>query len=896
MASFQNALRGIKDRFFKGGNRRKGSRNRLLRSAFLRVEGLEDRRLLATFYVDDTFSVTTDTSPGGLSAGDTVTFQAGAGSAHSPVAGLTFGTNAFTSIQAAVNAAAGTPEANDLILVGSGTFNESVTVNTSVTLLGNRAGVDAQSRTAVNESIVSGPNGATAFYVTANDVTIDGFTVQNATSPNQFGFGVLLGAGTGGHTLRNNIIQDNVVGIGLGSDDTTISNNLIIDNNVSGPAGGTGIYSDEFVAGGTLTNVNITNNTISDNNNAAIVISPSSSAQAASNITISSNILDENGTGVVLINTVNSTITANEITDSTDAGINLAGGTSGITITNNIIAGGGDEAILISQTTFFTTAANANVTINNNSISGNAGAGLQIALNAYTGSINVENNWWGAASGPSIGSNPGGTGQAIIANGVNFDFVPFLTSGVDASPGIRGFQITVPGAADLAVTKTASSNTVEANGLLTYTIIVINVGTAAAQNITVTDALPDDVAIVSVQTPSGWSASSSGDPIIVTATNASLAAGASATLTYVVRVDDEVEAGTDLTNTVTVSATDDSNLDNNDATTVTEVVEDTIPPELVCEVTTDNVPGAARSALIQDDADTDGRVLLVTGTSGNDTITVDRLNGNRVRVRFGKNVIGVFDLDLDEQSFDRIVVFGENGNDKISVAPSLGIAAVLFGGDGNDSLTGGSAADELDGGSGNDTLNGGGGNDILCGGDGNDTVSGGAGNDELGGDAGNDKLRGDGGNDLLLGNEGNDSLDGGAGNDLLFGQEGNDQLLGQGGNDVLVGGIGNDQLNGGAGFDILIGGQGSDRASGGAGNDLVVGSQTAVDEDLEALDQILAALVSGLSTRHDTIRSIFGDIDDDGASDTLLGERGFDWFITSDRDSTRDRTRGEFVN
>ena len=88
-------------------------------------------------------------------------------------------------------------------------------------------------------------------------VTIDGFVVQNATSANQFGFGILLGAGTAGSHILNNIIQNNIAGISLANNSTlnqtVIGHNLIQNNNQAGPISGTGIYSDQFNAGGTLT-------------------------------------------------------------------------------------------------------------------------------------------------------------------------------------------------------------------------------------------------------------------------------------------------------------------------------------------------------------------------------------------------------------------------------------------------------------------------------------------------------------------------------------------------------------------------------------------------------------------------------------------------------------------
>src|SRR6185503_3313755 len=55
----------------------------------------------------------------------------------------------------------------------------------------------------------------------------------------------------------------------------------------------------------------------------------------------------------------------------------------------------------------------------------------------------------------------------------------------------------------------------------------------------------------------------------------------------------------------------------------------------------------------------------------------------------------------------------------------------IFGGPGNDIITGTDEANTLFGGAGNDLLRGNGGNDSLRGGDGNDTLDGGTGKDVL---------------------------------------------------------------------------------------------------------------------------------------------------------------------
>jgi Ca2+-binding RTX toxin-like protein len=94
----------------------------------------------------------------------------------------------------------------------------------------------------------------------------------------------------------------------------------------------------------------------------------------------------------------------------------------------------------------------------------------------------------------------------------------------------------------------------------------------------------------------------------------------------------------------------------------------------------------------------------------------------------------------------------------------------VFGGAGNDQITGNNSANRLLGGNGNNTINGSGGTDTLIGGDGNDVLNGGDNDDEIQGGPG-DVMNGDSGNDLFLINTelaATDTVNGGGGNDTWF--------------------------------------------------------------------------------------------------------------------------------
>ncbi len=133
----------------------------------------------------------------------------------------------------------------------------------------------------------------------------------------------------------------------------------------------------------------------------------------------------------------------------------------------------------------------------------------------------------------------------------------------------------------------------------------------------------------------------------------------------------------------------------------------------------------------------------------------------------------------------------------------------------------------------------------------------------------------------------------------LYGDDGDDRLKGGGGDDVLIGGAGDDVLKGGAGRDLLIGGLGADQITGNGGDDILIAGGTIYDnsssfdagneaafsavmaewtrKDRTAAQRI-AALSSGVGPNAGYALNA-ANVYDDGASDTLIGGNGDDWFL-----------------
>jgi Ca2+-binding RTX toxin-like protein len=125
--------------------------------------------------------------------------------------------------------------------------------------------------------------------------------------------------------------------------------------------------------------------------------------------------------------------------------------------------------------------------------------------------------------------------------------------------------------------------------------------------------------------------------------------------------------------------------------------------------------------------------ILTTKPTGMDlTVGVfrPRAGGWALDLTIGGSTVTLFTSPISFP-LDGIVVYAQAGDDDVAVAGGIDLTAWLYGGAGDDKLTGGGGDDVLLGGAGDDHLGGGAGGDILIGGKGADRLVGSAGDDIL---------------------------------------------------------------------------------------------------------------------------------------------------------------------
>jgi uncharacterized protein YkwD len=112
-------------------------------------------------------------------------------------------------------------------------------------------------------------------------------------------------------------------------------------------------------------------------------------------------------------------------------------------------------------------------------------------------------------------------------------------------------------------------------------------------------------------------------------------------------------------------------------------------------------------------------VLTVQGTNSAETIVVARSG----------TTITAAGQSFNAASIVRLVISSAGGNDVID--DNSGLSAVIYGGEGNDTISGGRGHDKIYGGRGTDLINGDRGSDLIYGGGGTDSINGGLGTNTI---------------------------------------------------------------------------------------------------------------------------------------------------------------------
>jgi uncharacterized repeat protein (TIGR01451 family) len=180
-----------------------------------------------------------------------------------------------------------------------------------------------------------------------------------------------------------------------------------------------------------------------------------------------------------------------------------------------------------------------------------------LAANSFYPSIIVTANV--APTAPAVETN-----TALISGGGEINLAN------DSATDIA----TVVSSADLSVTNAASPNPVAAGSNITYTQIVTNNGPSAADNATLSEAVPANTTFVSLAAPAGWNCAT---PVVgatgsVVCTDLNMPGNTVATFSLVTKVNTGTANGTTITDTATTSSSvTDPNSSNNTASATTVV-------------------------------------------------------------------------------------------------------------------------------------------------------------------------------------------------------------------------------------------------------------------------------------------------------------------------------------
>ncbi|WP_321431227.1 NosD domain-containing protein [uncultured Methanolobus sp.] len=270
----------------------------------------------------------------------------------------------YTTIQAAVSAVSN----GDTIIVTDGTYTENVEVTKEVTIRSQNGAASTVMQASYDTDHV--------FYVTANNVTINGFNITGASSSSYAGIRLSTVEGC---TIANNTATGNYYGIYLHySDNNTLTNNTVTNSSNAGA-----IYTWQS------NNNTLSYNTVSENPDEGIYLLYSD------NNVLSYNTVDNNEKGIYLTSTSSYNTVSYNTANRNARGLYLSSSANNNTLMNNTITNSTDCSIYMDSSShnlfadntlynssaygFYSSYSNTyNTLINNTIIDGCSSAGIYL--------------------------------------------------------------------------------------------------------------------------------------------------------------------------------------------------------------------------------------------------------------------------------------------------------------------------------------------------------------------------------------------------------------------------------------------------------------------------------------------------------------------------------------
>ena len=700
-------------------------------------------------------------------------------------ANITVGENGINTIQEAIDAA----EDGDTILVPAGTYDENLTIDKQVTLIGAQSGIDptGDGGRSGAETVI---NGNIAVTLGADGATIDGFTLNKGAG----NIGIRLETGATDITIENNILNGGAV-----NDFSAATRGILNDDN----GGNTGLTVSQNSISGWRTGFYV--------------------EEGAPEAVISGNDFDGNLVGLAFEEPDGQVVTGNSFTNNQleGIGLGLGDGSREVTLDGNTFAGNGGQPVGV-----YTDGDGITVT------SSDAGTGGVLELQDGAtdvellgdGGLSVVGNSGDNAITGNDGANDlngaggadtltGGAGNDTLAGGegsdtavfsgnrseyeVSFAETTITVNGPDGTDSLTGIEELRFDDQSVFVVTDGQSIQAAIDAASDGDTIVVRPGTYAE-----TLDINKQVTLLGVQAgvdPNGDSRS--GAETIITG-GILLRDGADGTMIdgFTLQEGDGNLQG-QKAGIFLASGAADITVQNN---ILTHTNNPTLSDQFRGILTTSNGsntgltvsqnsftgwssgvfinPGATNAVVSGNSFDgnnvgmsidgPDGAVVTNNSFSNNPyeglglgpgeadpTVTLD---GNS----FSGN--GALNGDRSIGVYDNIEVTSNDPNTDAALELIDGFATdIVLNGTAPLSVIGNDAANDIEGNDGANLLDGGADGDIVDGGGGDDTVIGGLGNDDLAGDSGADILYGGEGDDTLYGDAGSDTLFGGAGNDTF---------------------------------------------------------------------------------------------------------------------------------